>query len=95
MPHAPTRRALILFLATANPLSGKSFIVELSPSQSASGCGDYLLPSLVKAMAASDLVPHRSLGRGLVNVVTGSDVGGEPRVWAYHFRHGWPVARKP
>ena len=82
MPHAPIRRALILFLATANPLSGKSFIVELSPFQSASGYGDYLLPPLIKPMAASDLVPHRSLGTvadTVVNVATGSDVGGEPR----------------
>ena len=49
-------------------------------------------------MAACDLVPHRSLGTvadTVVNVATGSDVGGEPRVWTYHFSHGWPVARKP
>lgn len=83
---------LALLLATpaaAGPLSGQSYIIELSSSQSASGYGDYLLPPLMKAMEASDLVPHRILGPGadiVVNVVTSSDVGawmGDPPVWTY------------
>ena len=86
-------RALALLLlatpAAAGPLSGQSFIIELTSSQSSSGYGDYLLPPLIKAMEASDLVPHRILGPGadiVVNVVTASDVGawmGDPPVWTY------------
>jgi hypothetical protein len=87
-------RALILALlvstpAAAGPLSGQSYIIEMSSSQASSGYADYLLPPLMKAMEASDLVPHRILGPGadiVVNVVTDSDVGawmGDPRVWTY------------
>jgi hypothetical protein len=75
--------------AAAGPLSGQSYIIEMSSSQSASGYGDYLLTPLIKVMEASGLVPHRVLGPGadiVVNVVTDSDVGawmGDPRVWTY------------
>lgn len=84
----------LLLLATpalAGPLSGKSYIVELSSSQSASGYGEYLLPPLLRALEASDLTPWTTLGPGadvVVNVVTGSDVGqwvkqGDQKVWLY------------
>lgn len=77
--------------ALAGPLSGKSYIVEMSSSQSASGYADYLLPPLLKELAASDLKPWKTLGPGadvVVNVVTGSDVGrwvdqGGEEVWLY------------
>lgn len=83
--------ALLPLPAFAGPLSGKSYIVELSSSQSASGYGDYLLPPLLKALEASDLKPWTTLGPGadvVVNVVTGSDVGqwvkqGDQKVWLY------------
>ena len=85
---------LTLLLATpaaADPLSGKSFIIEMSSSQAASGYGDYLLPPLMKALDHSDLKPWTSLGPGadvVVNVVTESDVGrwvktDAGRVWIY------------
>jgi hypothetical protein len=75
--------------AAAGPLSGQSYIIEMSSSQSASGYGDYLLPPLMRALEASDLVLHRVLGPGadiVVNVVTDSDIGawmGNPPVWTY------------
>lgn len=83
-----------LLLATpalAGPLTGKTYIVELSSAQSASGYGDYLLPPLLKALAASDLKPWKTLGPGadvVVNVLTDSDVGrwvgtGDAKAWIY------------
>jgi hypothetical protein len=87
----PLILSLLASPAICGPLTGKSYIVELSSSQSASGYGDYLLPPLLQALAASDLVPHKVLGPGadvVVNVVTDSDVGrwavqDGQKVWIY------------
>lgn len=71
------------------PLAGKSYIVEMSSSQSASGYGAYLLPPLMQVMSTSGLRPQNGPGADLVvNVVTDSDVGqwmarGDEQVWLY------------
>lgn len=88
------RLALILlpFLAlpaAAETLAGKSYIVELSSSQSSSGYGDYLLPPLMQALSTSGMRPKNGPGADVVvNVVTDSDVGqwveqGGERLWLY------------
>ena len=89
----PVLLALLLLAtpAAADPLTGKSYIVEMSSSQSASGYGDYLLPPLLAELGRSDLKPWKTLGPGadvVVNVMTASDVGrwvgtGDSRVWTY------------
>lgn len=62
--------------AAAGPLDGKSYMVELSSSQDASGYGAYLLPPLARALARSRLTPARTPPADvIVNIVTGSDVG--------------------
>jgi hypothetical protein len=89
------RSLLALLLLTtpalAGPLAGKSYIVELSSTQSSSGLGDYLLPPLMAELAASEMHPHKILGPGadlVANVTWGSDVGrwvavGGEQVWIY------------
>ena len=89
---------LLLFLAPllplpamAGPLEGKTYIVELSSSQAASGYGAYLLPPLLAELAASGMKPWKTLGPGVdmvVNVVPESDVGrwvtrGGERLWLH------------
>ena len=75
--------------ASAGPLDGKSYIIQLSSSQYDSGYGNYLLPPLAKVMRRSGLSPKNGPGADLVvNVATSSDVGkwlgkGANRVWTY------------
>lgn len=96
LPSHPMRPILLPLLllplpALAGPLTGKTYIIELSSSQSASGYGDYLLPPLLKALAGSGMKPWKQLGPGadlVVNVVTDSDVGrwvgtGDAKAWIY------------
>ncbi len=81
--------ALITTQAAADPLSGKSYIIELSSTQSSSGYGEYLLPPLLKVMQRSGLKAQNGPGADLVvNIKPASDVGrwvgaGETRVWLY------------
>jgi hypothetical protein len=71
------------------PLAGKSYIVELSSSQSASGYGEYLLPPLMRVLSTSGLRAQGGPGADVVvNIVTDSDVGqwvkqGGEDVWLY------------
>lgn len=83
---------LALLLATpaaADPLTGKSYIIQLSSSQYSSGYGNYLLPPLAKVLAHSGLKSQNGPGADvMVNVETDSDVGrwvgkGDGRVWTY------------
>lgn len=75
--------------ALADPLAGKTYIVEMSSSQIASGYADYLVPPLAKALAKSPMKPARGPDADVVvNIVTQSDVGqwvgsGESRKWLY------------
>ena len=77
--------------AVASPLSGKSYVVETSSSQSSSGYADYLLPPLLRVLEHSTLKPWKKLGPGadvVFNVVTHSDVGqwmetAKGREWLY------------
>jgi hypothetical protein len=92
------RHALILFLlctlpaaadSLTGPLAGKSFIVEMSSSQYASGYGAYLLPPLMQVLSTSGMRAQGGPGADVVvNVVTDSDVGqwvkrGGEEVWLY------------
>lgn len=75
--------------AAAGPLQGKSYIIQLSSSQSSSGYGAYLLPPLASVMRRSGLRAANGPGADLViNLETDSDVGqwmrdGGQRVWLY------------
>lgn len=81
--------ALLPLPAGAETLAGRTYIVELSSSQSASGYGEYLLPPLLKALARSPMKPAKGPEADVVvNIVTGSDVGqwvgtGAAREWLY------------
>jgi hypothetical protein len=75
--------------AVADPLDGKSYIIELSSSQFASGYGNDLVPPLVSVLADANLRsvtgPEADI---VVNIVTDFDVGqwmgqGADRVWTY------------
>lgn len=70
---------LVAFVArSASPLDGKSYMIEMSSSQSKSGYGDYLLPPLTRVLDKSNLRPWKKLGPGadvIFNIVTHSDVG--------------------
>lgn len=74
----------------ASPLDGKSYMIEMSSSQSKSGYGDYLLPPLMRALNASSLKPAK-MGTNpdvIFNIVTHSDVGqwmetSRGREWLY------------
>ena len=86
-------RALILLLlatpAAADPLAGKSYIIQMSSAQYKSGYATYLLPPLAKVMEHSGLTSKNGLGADVVvNVETASDVGrwvgsGANKVWIY------------
>lgn len=73
----------------ASALDGKTYIVEMSSSQSASGYMAYLLPPLVKEIERAGLKAKRGPGADVVfNIVTHSDVGqwmdrGQGREWLY------------
>lgn len=75
----------------ASPLDGKSYMIEMSSSQSKSGYGDYLLPPLTRVLDKSSLKPWKKLGPGadvIFNIVTHSDVGqwmetSKGRAWLY------------
>lgn len=75
--------------AGAETLKGKSYIIELSSSQHASGYGDYLVPPLAAALKTSGMRARKGPGADLVvNIVTDSDTGrwvgsGADRVWPY------------
>jgi hypothetical protein len=70
-------------------LDGKTYIIEMSSSQSASGYAAYLLPPLVSEIERASLKAKRGPGADLVfNVVTHSDVGrwvknAQGREWLY------------
>lgn len=89
MRHIPLLLALLPFPALAAPLNGKSYIIELSSSQYASGYGTYLLPPLTRALRHSGMTDKRGPGADVVvNIRTDSDVGrwvgmAENRVWTY------------
>lgn len=77
-------------LALSGPaLNGKTYIIEMSSSQSASGYMAYLLPPLVSEIERAGLKAKRGPGADVVfNVVTHSDVGqwmdqGQGREWLY------------
>ena len=80
-------------MAGAGPPDGKSYIIELSSSQSSSGYGDYLLAPLASVLAGSGMVAKNGPGPDadvVVNIVTHSDVGqwllqGEDRQWICTF----------
>ncbi|MEO8244033.1 MAG: hypothetical protein ABI832_17145 [bacterium] len=87
-------RTLLLALllaspATADPLAGKSYIIQMSSSQYASGYGNYLMPPLYKVLAHSGMTSKGGPGADVVvNVETDSDVGrwvgtGAAKVWMY------------
>jgi len=61
----------------ASPLDGKTYIIEVSSSQSASGYAAYLLPPMVRAIEQAGLRPVKpGPGADIVfNIVTHSDVG--------------------
>lgn len=66
------------FAHAASPLDGKTYMIEMSSSQSKSGYGDYLLPPLTRVLDKSRLRPWKTLGPGadvIFNIVTHSDVG--------------------
>ena len=75
--------------AVADPLTGKSYIIQLSSTQYSSGYGQYLMPPLASVMRHSGLRAQGGPGADLVvNIETGSDVGrwvgdGTGRVWIY------------
>lgn len=75
--------------AAADPLAGKSYIIQLSSTQYSSGYGRYLVPPLAAVMGKSGLKATNGPGADLVvNVVTDSDVGrwvkdGTRKVWLY------------
>ncbi|MCB2144583.1 MAG: hypothetical protein KDE02_18150, partial [Rhodobacteraceae bacterium] len=57
-------------------LRGKSYIIELSSSQYASGYGEYLLPPLLSVLDRSGMRAKNGPGADVVvNIVTDSDVG--------------------
>lgn len=84
-------QALIFDQAQAtSPLDGKSYMIEMSSSQSKSGYGDYLLPPLMRALDKSSLKPARMGTKAdvIFNIVTHSDVGqwmktSKGREWLY------------
>jgi hypothetical protein len=61
----------------ASPLDGKTYIIEISSSQSASGYAAYLIPPLAREIAKAGLRPVKP-GPGadvVFNIVTHSDIG--------------------
>ena len=90
---SPMRPLLLLaLLATpghAGPLTAKSYIIQLSSSQYASGYGEYLVPPLYKVLQTSGMTATNGPGADVVvNVETGTDVGqwvgtGDQKEWLY------------
>ncbi|MFM2282055.1 MAG: hypothetical protein RLZZ444_4286 [Pseudomonadota bacterium] len=78
--------------ALAGSLAGKTYIIEMSSSQSASGYAEYLVPPMVRALDAAGLKSKNGPGADLVvNLVTHSDVGQwmktkSGREWIYTVR---------
>jgi len=89
----PMRPLLLLLLlatpALAGPLTGKTYILQLSSSQYASGYGAYLVPPLAAVMTTSGMTSKDGPGADVVvNIVTDSDVGqwvgsGAQKQWLY------------
>lgn len=81
--------ALLACPAQAAPLAGKSYIIQLSSSQYASGYGRYLVPPLAKVLKASGMQAKSGPGADLVaNIETGGDNGrwvgaGAQKLWIY------------
>jgi len=79
-------------VTVADPLDGKSYIIELSSSQFVSGYGDYLVPPLASALNSAHM--HTANGPDadvVVNILTDTDVGqwmgeGTDRAWIYTFQ---------
>ena len=77
------------FPAGADPLTGKSYIIQLSSAQYGSGYGEYLLPPLTAGLKGSGMKAKNGPGADVViNVETASDVGrwvgtGANRIWLY------------
>lgn len=78
--------------AHAGPLSGKTYVVEVSSSQSSSGYAAYLLPPLLAELDRSELRPSKGPDADVVvNIVTEADVGqwigtGSGREWIHTVR---------
>lgn len=89
MRHLILALILLTTPAAADPLTGKSYIIELSSTQYSSGYGNYLVPPLAAVMAKSGLTAKNGPGADVVvNIVTNSDVGrwvgtGANKVWLY------------
>lgn len=70
---------LLALLATpghAGPLTAKSYIIQLSSSQYASGYGEYLVPPLYKVLQTSGMTATNGPGADVVvHVETATDVG--------------------
>jgi hypothetical protein len=72
-----------------SPLDGKTYIIEMSSSQSTSGYAHYLVPPLARAIARAGLKAKGGPGADIVfNLVTHSDVGqwmntSQGREWLY------------
>ena len=75
--------------ATASPLDGKSYMIDLTSSQLDSGYADYLLPPLLDTLARSRMTPaRRPPADVIVTIATASDVGrwmatGAGRAWIH------------
>ena len=98
MRQFPTSAAILLLsfpiCATVHagaPLDGKTYIIEMSSNQSASGYASYLVPPLARAIDRAGLTPKDGPGADVVfNIVTHSDVGqwvetASGREWLYTF----------
>ncbi len=89
-PMRPLILALLLATpAAADPLAGKSYIIQMSSTQYSSGYGEYLMPPLIKVLQQSGMAAKAGPGADVVvNVETESDVGrwvgtGAAKVWIY------------
>jgi hypothetical protein len=84
-----TALAALATAAAADPLKGKSYIIQLSSTQYSSGYGNYLVPPLASVLRKSGMRAVNGPGADLViNVETSSDVGqwaklGAQKVWLY------------
>lgn len=91
MPFAALFIPMLTFdvALAGSALDGKTYIIEMSSSQSASGYMAYLLPPLASEIERAGLKAKRGPGADVVfNIVTYSDVGqwmdrGEGREWLY------------
>jgi hypothetical protein len=92
--------ALFAFMAlmstahAASPLKGKSYMFEMTSSQSATGLSEFYVPPMAEALDAAGLKPKSGLGPGadvIVNLVYTYDVGkwvktSGGREWLYTIR---------